>query len=70
MDEDAEFEDELPDAVAAVECPHCGAASEIALDPGGGATQSYVEDCPVCCQPWQVLVRYLGGTVEVTLSPE
>ena len=28
-----------------------------AVDPTGGAEQEYVEDCPVCCQPWQVHVE-------------
>ena len=39
-------------------CPYCGEPVEIAIDEGGGAEQSYVEDCPVCCRPWQVDVWY------------
>jgi hypothetical protein len=35
-------------------CPYCGEAVELAVDEGGGESQSYVEDCPVCCRPWQV----------------
>jgi len=35
-------------------CPYCGESVEITVDESGGAHQSYVEDCPVCCQPWQV----------------
>jgi hypothetical protein len=31
---------------------------QIALDPGGGPAQAYVEDCEVCCRPWRVTVRY------------
>ena len=42
-------------------CPYCGEDVEFVLDEGGGDAQSYVEDCPVCCRPWQV---------EVTLDPE
>jgi len=42
-------------------CPYCGEVIELAIDEGGGSAQSYVEDCPVCCQPWQV---------EVTRDPE
>jgi hypothetical protein len=42
-------------------CPYCGEAVELVIDEGGGSPQSYVEDCPVCCRPWQV---------EVTLDPE
>jgi hypothetical protein len=32
-------------------CPHCGEWVDTAPDPGGGNTQDYVEDCPVCCRP-------------------
>jgi hypothetical protein len=35
-------------------CPYCGETVELDVDEGGGSRQSYVEDCPVCCQPWQV----------------
>ena len=50
-----------------------GEAVEIALDPGGGAHQDYVEDCEVCCQPWRVSVQYGidgGAEVEVTALGE
>ena len=42
-------------------CPYCGEDVELVIDEGGGDRQSYVEDCPVCCRPWQV---------EVALDPE
>lgn len=32
-------------------CPHCGEVVDSWPDPGGGETQSYIEDCPVCCRP-------------------
>lgn len=35
---------------ATLECPHCGESISLLLDLTGG-TQSYVEDCQVCCQP-------------------
>lgn len=38
-------------------CPYCGEEAELAVDEGGGSRQSYVEDCPVCCQPWEVEVQ-------------
>jgi hypothetical protein len=41
-----------------VGCPHCGEAVTIAVDPAGGSVQTYVEDCQVCCRPWQVHVSY------------
>ena len=37
-------------------CPYCGEGVELEIDPSGGSRQSYVEDCPVCCQPWDVEV--------------
>lgn len=39
-----------------VRCPYCGARVELDVDDGGWSRQSYVQDCPVCCQPWQVEV--------------
>jgi hypothetical protein len=42
----------------------------IGLDPGGGDTQDYVEDCPVCCRPWRVSVRYDDeGAASVRIEP-
>jgi transposase-like protein len=41
-------------SVVSKSCPYCGEPVEIAIDESGGDHQSYVEDCPVCCQPWQV----------------
>jgi uncharacterized Zn-finger protein len=37
-----------------LQCPYCGEAVELQIDGGGGPRQVYVEDCPVCCRPWQV----------------
>jgi hypothetical protein len=57
------------DTDALVICPYCAEEVSVALDPGSGAAQSYVEDCPVCCQAWQVHVQYAGdGTADVSLS--
>ena len=50
-------------------CPYCGEANEIAVDPGSGASQEYIEDCQVCCQPWRVIVSYdETGAVHVHLD--
>ena len=38
-------------------CPYCGEDVELEVDESGGNRQSYVQDCPVCCRPWQVEVR-------------
>jgi len=76
---DDDIEDADPDGArrevvlqteAEVDCPFCGEASVIRLDPGGGDAQDYVEDCPVCCRPWRVSVRYDdAGAARVALEP-
>lgn len=62
VDPDLEEEDredgESPDTEATVMCPYCWASVEITLDPGSGNAQEYVEDCEICCQPWQLHVHY------------
>jgi hypothetical protein len=69
-DEDFPLGDGTADIEATVVCPHCSESVSIGLDPGSGASQQYVEDCPVCCQPWQVDVRYGGdGRANVSASP-
>jgi hypothetical protein len=68
---DAEFPlgDGTADTAALVQCPYCGEGMEMALDPGSGPRQEYVEDCQVCCRPWQVGVRYgPDGAAHVTLD--
>ena len=68
LDEAFPLGDGTADTEAVVECPYCGAPNEVALDPGGGARQDYVEDCHVCCRPWSVRVEYRpDGTAEVSL---
>lgn len=77
---DFDFDDELErdfplgdgtaDTEAAVGCPYCGESVSIALDPGSGEHQEYVEDCQVCCQPWRVFVSYRGdGSADVSVVP-
>ena len=58
LDEEFDLGDGTADTTAEVVCPYCGAPNEVALDPGSGSSQEYVEDCQVCCQPWQVTVTY------------
>jgi hypothetical protein len=49
-------------------CPYCGEPVELAVDESGGRHQVYVEDCPVCCRPWQVVATRSGdGAWEVAL---
>jgi transposase-like protein len=54
---------------AEVNCPHCGETLTIALDPAGGRSQDYVEDCEVCCRPWRVKLWYdASGAAEVQVQ--
>lgn len=39
-----------------VSCPYCGEPVDLLVDEGGGPHQQFVEDCYVCCQPWEVHV--------------
>ncbi len=58
LDEEFPLGDGVADVSGAVLCPYCGALAEVALDPGSGSVQEYVEDCEVCCRPWMVRVHY------------
>jgi len=64
-DDDPDPENDLEwSTEAEVTCPYCGERVMIAVDPSEGSSQTYVEDCQVCCQPWQVHVSVddRGGT--------
>ena len=39
-------------------CPSCGERIVIPVDPSGGTEQSYVEDCPVCCNPNVIHIEF------------
>lgn len=56
IDEEFPLGDGTAETSANVRCPYCGEVVEIGLDPGSGSSQEYIEDCPVCCRPWQVRV--------------
>jgi hypothetical protein len=43
----------------AVICPYCGEELLIYLEPDVRGT--LVQDCEVCCHPWQVTVRWEDG---------
>lgn len=66
LDDEFPLGDGVADVSATVWCPYCGEACEVAVDPGSGAHQEYVEDCAVCCRPWRVTVSYAGdGSAQV-----
>ncbi len=71
LDEEFPLGDGTAETGASVLCPYCGEINEIALDPGSGSEQEYVEDCQVCCRPWHVAVRYLpDGSADVSVEVE
>ena len=56
------------DDYVSLQCPYCGEVVELQIDDDGGARQEYVEDCPVCCRPWQVEASIeTDGTWRATL---
>ena len=58
------------DTSADVVCPYCGESITVAVDPGSGEHQEYIEDCAVCCRPWQVTVAFDGeGAARITATP-
>ena len=71
MDDDDEGGEDTVDTEATVLCPYCGELNDIALDPGGGGRQEYVEDCQICCRPWRVRVTYSAdGAADVLVEAE
>ncbi len=39
-------------------CVYCGENNHTFVDPSGGSTQEYIEDCQVCCRPNKLIVNY------------
>ncbi len=57
----------MDDELIQVECPYCGSWQDLVLDPGSAGQM--VQDCEVCCQPWEMtVVRGRSGGVTVRLT--
>lgn len=41
---------------ATIHCPYCGEGYETTIDLSAGS-QSYIEDCAVCCRPIEIVLR-------------
>ncbi len=68
-EDEVEENDGDSEGVAEVVCPYCGELQEIALDAGGGEDQEYVQDCEVCCRPWNVHVAFRrDGSARVSVQ--
>jgi hypothetical protein len=50
---------------ATVNCPWCGSPTEITLDCSAGS-QTFVEDCMVCCAPIVISLDFDPVTGELT----
>lgn len=46
-----------------VDCPYCGERVELLLE--SDLRGEMVQDCEVCCNPWQVRVVVEGGDLRV-----
>ena len=63
LEDEEEHEEGRPDGrdlaeEASYVCGSCGEEIVVPLDPSAGESQSYVEDCPVCCVPNEITVEY------------
>ncbi len=44
-------------------CPACGEELSVRLDLTGGRKQEFVQDCEICCRPYQIQVEFKGEEV-------
>ena len=62
---DAPMTDWLPER--RIRCPYCGETINIIVDTSAGS-QSYVEDCQVCCQPMQIFIDVDDGELQAVTA--
>ena len=70
LDRDFPLGDGTAETSGQVVCPYCGSVNDVALDPGGGSSQQYVEDCQVCCRPNVLEIYRDPETEDITISAE
>lgn len=51
-------------------CAFCGEMSTTFVDISAGLSQSYVEDCQVCCRPNILYIHFDDVTLEVCINTE
>lgn len=49
-----------------VTCPYCGERLELYLEAELEGT--LIQDCEVCCNPWEIQIRYDGGHRQVSVT--
>jgi hypothetical protein len=53
-----------------VVCPYCGEPGSVGVTPDE-EDETFVQDCAVCCRPWQVRIRRRrDGSAEVIVGAE
>ncbi len=59
----------MPEVVD-VTCPYCGEPGTVSVEEGDEEAE-FVQDCGVCCRPWQVRIRTRpDGSADVSVSAE
>ena len=48
-----------------VQCPWCGEFTEIMVE--ADVTDVFVQDCEVCCRPWEIQVSVHAGEKSITV---
>lgn len=51
-------------------CAFCGETSTTFIDLSAGATQSYIEDCQVCCRPNILYISIDEETLDVSIQTD
>jgi len=51
-------------------CAFCGEPNTTFVDVSGGFTQSYIEDCQVCCRPNQLYITIDEDTLEIEIATD
>jgi len=53
------------------DCPHCSGGNSVKLDVSGGSKQSFIQDCEVCCKPFQITVQFENGAlIDFSADPQ
>ena len=55
---------------AGFQCAGCGEWNSTSVDEAAGRSQSYIEDCQVCCKPNLLRVRYDATEQEFVIAAE
>jgi len=51
-------------------CAFCGEPNTTFVDISGGLTQSYIEDCQVCCRPNRLYITIDEDTLDIEIATD